>query len=57
MIELDSTDYVRFGIGLVMLVVFGLVAWYASSIETKPHETPWENGPDVSEDDEIWRKK
>ena len=53
-IELDSSDYVRFGIGLAMLIIFGLVALYASRVEEKkPHESPWENGPDIQDGGEY----
>lgn len=61
--ELDHSDWVRLSLSLILLIFIITVFWLVQSADDfsdrtsdwtqKPHETPWENGPDRSDDDEF----
>lgn len=57
--ELEQSDYIRFaiagGLWVLMMLCFLAVWWKDRPKKKPPLETPWENGPDISEDDEVWR--
>lgn len=61
--ELNHSDWIRLSISLILFVLIITVFWLVrraddfsdrtSDWKQKPHETPWENGPDRSDDDEF----